>query len=202
MVDKTVTEITLADLEGSTYVGEYAFYKMTKLKSIELPNDITSIGWYACYGCTSLLSITIPPRVETVGRASFGSCSSLRSVVISEGVEVIDTAAFLTCKSLKTVSLPNSLTDLKTEAFRDCSSISEITIPSKVGLISQYALYMGNESSPLTVTMLPTTPPYIYATTFNTTTINKIIVPAGCGDAYKTATNWSTFADYIEEASE
>ena len=44
-------------------------------------------------------------------------------------------------------------------------------------------------------------PPTISSSTFKTDTLAKIIVPAGCGDTYKAATNWAAFADYIEEAS-
>lgn len=49
--------------------------------------------------------------------------------------------------------------------------------------------------------MKPTTPPTIDSNIFYTNKLNKIIVPVGCGDTYKNATNWSKFADYIEEAT-
>lgn len=50
--------------------------------------------------------------------------------------------------------------------------------------------------------MLSTTPPTIQSDTFYANYLNKIIVPKGTGDAYKSATNWSAYADYIEEATE
>ena len=49
--------------------------------------------------------------------------------------------------------------------------------------------------------MKPTTPPEISSNTFTSSKLNKIIVPVGCGEAYKSATNWSNFADYIEETT-
>lgn len=45
--------------------------------------------------------------------------------------------------------------------------------------------------------MLPTTPPTIQSNTigFAMNSDLKIIVPAGCGEAYKAATNWAKYAD-------
>ena len=48
--------------------------------------------------------------------------------------------------------------------------------------------------------MLPTIPPTLGSNVFppNVTTIT---VPTGCGNAYKTADGWSTYADKIVEAT-
>ena len=63
------------------------------------------------------------------------------------------------------------------------------------------ALQIGSSTNKAIITMKPTTPPTIASNTFDASKLNKIIVPVGCGDAYKNATNWSNFADYIEEAT-
>jgi hypothetical protein len=68
--------------------------------------------------------------------------------------------------------------------------------------IGYQALAIGTNSKKTTITFLRTTPPTITTSTFTTSYLNKIIVPKGCADAYKSATNWSNFADYIEEAVE
>lgn len=87
-------------------------------------------------------------------------------------------------------------------AFYDCSGLTNITIPNSVTSIGGYALQIGSETNKATITFLGETPPTIESDTFNASYLNKIIVPAGCGETYKAATNWSTFADYIEEATE
>ena len=46
--------------------------------------------------------------------------------------------------------------------------------------------------------MLPTTPPIIQNNTL-ILTLQNIYVPAQCGETYKTATNWNTYADKITE---
>ena len=45
-----------------------------------------------------------------------------------------------------------------------------------------------------------TTPPTLESSSsLNCSYHTKIYVPAGCGEAYKTATNWTTYADKIVE---
>lgn len=64
------------------------------------------------------------------------------------------------------------------------------------------ALRIGGGANEVIITMLPTTPPTIASNTFTAEYLNKIIVPKGTSETYKAATNWSAFADYIEEAAE
>ena len=126
---------------------------------------------------------------------------------------------------LNEIHLPNTLTTINNSAFQGCYSLSELTIPVSVTTIGTYALHIGTAgvnfgkytslenfknnltttisipSTLATITFLSTTPPSIQSSTFNKTSLNKIIVPAGCGEAYRTATNWTTVADNIEEAT-
>ena len=49
--------------------------------------------------------------------------------------------------------------------------------------------------------MLSTTPPTIESSTLPSGFSGTITVPAGTGDTYKAATNWSKYADKIQEAA-
>lgn len=133
---------------------------------------------YAFYQCTSLTSITIP-----------GSVTSIRG------------NAFFECSILTSITIPGSVTSIGGNAFSYCSALTSITIPASVTSIGGSALQIGSTTNKATITMLPTTPPTISSNTFRSTKLNKIIVPVGTGAAYKAATNWSAFADYIEEAT-
>lgn len=117
------------------------------------------------------------------------------------GVTKIRDYAFWNCFSLTSITLPDSIISIGSGAFSNCSALTRITIPNSVQNIGANALRIGSSTNKATITMKPTNPPTIYSTTFNTSKLNKIIVPVGCGDAYKSSTNWSDFADYIEEAT-
>lgn len=120
------------------------------------------------------------------------------------GVTKLKNYAFYQCSKLINVILPDSLTEIGEYVFRYCSNIKNMVIPENVTKIGTNALTFGSNTTEgkTITTMLSTTPPQISYNTFYAPYINKIIVPAGCGDAYKAATNWSDFADYIEEATE
>lgn len=50
------------------------------MKSINIPNSITSIGDFAFYGCSGLTSITIPNSVTSIGDYAFNGCSGLMEI--------------------------------------------------------------------------------------------------------------------------
>ena len=52
----------------------------SSLKSIDIPNSVTTIGSHAFDGCWALKSINIPNSVTTIGASAFEGCSSLQSI--------------------------------------------------------------------------------------------------------------------------
>ena len=104
-------------------------------------------------------------------------CNMLKRAVIgSRGVTIIGDNAFSFCYSLASVTIPDGVTSIGAYAFRSCYGVKEYHI-------------------------LPTTPPALTnSTVFNDIPSDGIIyVPAGSLEAYQTATNWSTYADQMQE---
>ena len=90
------------------------------------------------------------------------------------------------------------MTSIGDTAFENCSGLTSVTIGNGVTSIGNYAF---NGCSSLTsITMLPTNPPTIGSRSIPSN-VTTITVPAGTGDAYKAATNWSKYADKIQEAA-
>ena len=108
------TEFTFA---SGVKIIDNAFYGCTSLKSITLPNSVTSIGNLAFTGCTSLKSITIPNSVTSIGDWAFSGCTSLESITIPNSVTSVGYNAFSGCTSLESITLPDSVTAIGTEAF-------------------------------------------------------------------------------------
>ena len=219
----TLTEITADDLKGITNIREYAFY-YSNIKSIEIPNTVTTLPKYA-FSYSSLERIIIPDSVTYSSDNAFSSMQKLKSIELPDSITFMGSSSFYSnsgiesvklpnkmthmgnyffyrCEKLASVTIPNGVTYIGNFAFYSCESLTNITIPSKVETIKDNVFQMGTTTNKATITFLGTTPPTIVSNTFNKNFLNKIIVPKGCGDVYKSATNWSNFADYIEEATE
>ena len=122
-----------------TSIGELAFSYCNSLTSITIPNSVTSIGNGAFIGCSSLTSITIPNSVTKIGWHAFYGCSSLTSITIPDSVTSIESWAFEDCSSLTSITIPNSVTSIGEGVFYDCSSLTSITIPNSITSIGVYA---------------------------------------------------------------
>lgn len=84
-------------------------------------------------------------------------------------------------------------------AFTSYLNLTSITIPDSVLSIDYTAFVVCKSLTD--VYMLPITPPILERDDVftNTKTTPTIHVPIGSGDAYKSATNWSSYADQIVE---
>ena len=162
-------------------IPQYAFCDpntqilQTRLKSVIMPNSVTSIASYAFYGCTGLTRVTIPSSVTSIGNGAFYACSGLTSVTIPSSVTSIGVDAFAYCTSLtiaitpfgsdanyhnvfsgctnlKTITIPDGVTSIGNYAFYGCSWLTNVTIPSSVTSIGSYAFA---ECSGLTSVSIP-----------------------------------------------
>ena len=84
---------------------------------------------------------------------------------------------FSQCKGLTSITIPDSVTRIGNGAFQNCSVLRSVTIQA-------------------------TTPPSLGSGAFNNTNNCPIYVPAESVNAYKAATNWTTYADKIKPLSE
>ncbi len=125
-----------------TGIGDEAFYQLSTIKAITLPDTVTFIGKFAFAGCTSLETITIPASVTYIDENAFYGCTALKSIVF-EGTELteINNFAFLGCTALETISLPEGLESIGDYTFGNCTAIKEIKAPSTLKNIGSLAFY-------------------------------------------------------------
>lgn len=79
---------------GSLYIGGEI------VKSVTVPDSITSIGDFAFYRCNGLEEVVIGKGVNKIGINAFTFCKSLENVYISDSVSEIGGYAFLQCGKL------------------------------------------------------------------------------------------------------
>ncbi len=63
-----------------TGLNKGAFNNCIRLKSITIPDSVTSIGNSAFRGCSGLTSVTIPSGVTSIGSYAFRDCSGLKNI--------------------------------------------------------------------------------------------------------------------------
>ena len=152
---------------GTTYsvtsIESYAFYDCSGLKSITIPNSVTSIGDYAFSGTAwynnqpdgvvyagkvlynykgtmpSNTSITIKDGTLGIAYRAFYKCTRLTSIEIPNSVTSIGDGAFASCDGLTNIEIPNSVTSIGEGAFEGCIWLTSITIPNSVTSIGDGA---------------------------------------------------------------
>ena len=161
--------VTIPD--SVTTIGQYAF-NQCNITSLTLSQNLTTIGSYAFAYNRNLTTLSIPSKVTTIGTYAFYDNRSLRTLSLNQNLEAIEGECFENCYSLQTVTIPDSVTTIGNTAFRYCSGLTSITIEA-------------------------TTPPTLGTNVFDNTNDCPIYVPCASVNAYRTATNWSAYADRI-----
>lgn len=182
LAELLTNKLTTLDSDATT-VRQYAFRGATALTTVNLPKA-TSLATNSFYGCTKLTSVDTP-LVETLSSNVFNSCSGLLNIVLPS-LTSSGTYSFRQCYKLRTVDLPK-ITNIPSGLFYDCYSLRTVILRSAT-------------MCPLESTSVFTNCFHIHGTVSNNYNPNGdkdcyIYVPLSLIESYKTATNWSTFAD-------
>ena len=181
-----------------TAIGAYAFYQMTGITSLEIPEGVEIIEYYACRGCTGLESVSlpstltsmengiftgctklkagfIPDSVTSMGRDTFWGCQSMTSVKFSANVTSLDTMTCYNCDSLTNAVIPEGVTCIGVSAFLNCDNLRSVRIPTTVTNIGNYAF---NDCVSLEALNLPTGLTSITDCFSGCTSLTNVTVPA------------------------
>ena len=114
------------------------------IKKLVLEEGVTSIGTNAFYGLSELTAIVLPQSLERIGDGAFAFCSALAgNVEIPDSVIYIGAQAFKNCVSLNgELSLPRNLSVLEEESFYGCGGLTgALQLPQNLVQIGDRALY-------------------------------------------------------------
>ena len=123
-----------------TQMGEGAFHNCSALAGVSLKDgtQLTNIPKQAFSGCGKLKTITIPQKVSSIGEEAFSDCKSLEKVNFSQtaSLQMVGDLAFYGCEALRKIELPQGLLNLSNGLFGDCINLRYLSIPQSVSEIS------------------------------------------------------------------
>ncbi len=160
--DTTLREYTFDN--GITEIGDFAFAR-SGLKSVTIPEGVTSIGYGAFYHCDDLSNVAIPKTVTNIEPAAFAATRMLDNwmqygsgdyficgdgillayrggdsrIAIPEGVKQIGPEAFKDHMGITEVSLPDSLVRICEDAFSGCSNLKKLNGGINLSIIEDRA---------------------------------------------------------------
>jgi len=117
------------------------------LKSVVIPESVTSIGFSAFFKCGNLTSVNLSSNLETIGHNAFRGCASLKSIDLPE--ISMGSSVFRECTSLESVTMSNdkmnvSLRSMRASSerieigsysFADCVNLVSVVLPKNLSSI-------------------------------------------------------------------
>lgn len=193
----TIREIRVGT--GMTAFGTYSFWGCYNLEAVSIPIGV-SLNQHSFYGCQALKTIIIPSGITSILNYAFTNCHSAKIISIPSEVTSFEPYSFYNPYTRESITIPNGVTSIGSYALGSLSGLHKMVIPSSVTSIASNAF---RNAYTIEYHFLATTPPTLGSSGFyGITSYTKIYVPKGCGDTYKEASGWSSYASYIVEEDE
>ena len=173
--------LDFSDASNNITAIEESAFELALVDGLVLPNTISVLG-IACFGTAHITTLTIPPLVTVLPDYAFTYIQPVHNTETGEELPI-------------NIILPQNLTKIGVACFEG-ALIKQITIPDTVTEIGDSAFLVCRQLE--SITCLAATPPALGIDALYTDTAGFTIkVPAASVAAYKAATNWSSYADYI-----
>ena len=131
-----------------TKIGQNSFRWCNEITGIVVPDSVKVIDNWAFGGCAKLKSITIPDSVTSIGFGVFECSEALESIILPESITAIDEYTFSGCTGLKEITIPDSVTSIGEGAFNDCDSLSDVYFTGTA--LEWYDVVIGTYNEDLT----------------------------------------------------
>ena len=217
LIDRSLTNL---EENGVTSLRDYAFDSNNVIKKVNLPS-LTSMGTYAFQNCKSLEEVDLP-LITTASNYGFDGCSSLEKLDINN-LDRLNLYALQNCYSMNDINTSET-TSVGNYTFSN-SGVGELILP----VCTSLGTYTGRGQRMSTIDLTKNIS--ISSNKFNganglvhlilrsstlcslentnaltgtplANNIGWIYVPTDLIDTYKSATNWSTYANQIVDINE
>ncbi|MBD5132423.1 MAG: leucine-rich repeat protein [Clostridiales bacterium] len=189
---------------GTQVICNEAFFYCYLLKSVIIPDSVTSIGDRAFSSCDSLTNVVIPESVNYIGSNPFILCHKLNLSLVSHSpFRLIDNllinknGIIISCVgNPAAVIIPNSVTAIGDRAFSWCESLTSIKIPDSVTSIGNRAFFSCHSLKNVTI---PNSVTYISNKTFfGCKSLSSITIPTSISSIGNEAFSFCEFLTNIK----
>ena len=151
---ENVESVTFLGNNDVTMPGESQFSSMKKLKSVKLPDNLSTITTSMFYGCNQLQSIDLSRLPATViSPWAFRLCQALASVQLPSATATIGNQAFAYCENLTAISFPSTLKSIGNNAF-DNNNLTSLQLNDGLETIGNYA-FSGSKDLSASPVVIP-----------------------------------------------
>jgi hypothetical protein len=185
-----------------------------RLRSVTFPAWITAVGEYVCRYCHNLQEMhftgvgLLDVRGQYNNATLVGNCRSLTEIDFGErALRTYTTSGYYTiadtCAALEHVEVPiYSGSYLTKYSFRSCNSLKTVIVTGEPSQIAANAIDSCSAFATLVIDCPTLVAPVPLGGTLSSTNPTAIYVNDALVEAYKTATNWNTYATMIHPLSE
>ena len=166
--------ITLKFTNEFKAIKNNVFAQCTGLKEIKNYDNVTEIGVDAFNNCMNLLLNKLPSSLTSLGASAFYNCSKITINSTPQGLKIIPSQAFQNCKAITEMTFEGDITYIYGYAFSGATKLTKLSFPNNTSV-----------------------PRLININAFQNCPLETIEVPSSLVDSWKSATNWSNYADII-----
>ena len=194
-IEEVLLPVTLKE------IGSQAFLKTSQLKTIEIPENVSTIGQEA-FRESGITTVKLPNGVTNIASRAFYYCPELTEVITYGTMSNEDPNAMIHayclegCPKLTRFEIPQSIRILGQGLLGGNRKVTQLTIPANVTQINFSAF---NNTGIKEVKVEGTTPPQVLERVWYgfPDDITIIRVPAESVDKYKNANGWKDYTNKI-----
>ena len=194
-IEEVLLPVTLKE------IGSQAFLKTSQLKTIEIPENVSTIGQEA-FRESGITTVKLPNGVTNIASRAFYYCPELTEVITYGTMSNEDPNAMIHayclegCPKLTRFEIPQSIRILGQGLLGGNRKVTQLTIPANVTQINFSAF---SNTGIKEVKVEGTTPPQVLERVWYgfPDDITIIRVPAESVDKYKNANGWKDYTNKI-----
>ena len=147
--------------EGIEYILDGAFTGCSNLTEVAFPTTLRRLGETTgryregAFSFTKIRKVNLPNDISSIGFCTFQYCSELESIELPDNLRILGEGAFKGCSKLQSLSLPEGLQRIEKDALKNCNGLKELTIPSTVTYFGSNALATNGYRSSIKVHCYP-----------------------------------------------